>query len=265
MADCDRTSKPAMPVGLLGASEPPPSDTFNPRGRSPFLLLGDHAGNCIPQALGTLGLSEADRQRHIAWDIGIAALGQCLARRLDAVFVRQHYSRLVTDCNRHPDAADAMPEISDGSDIPGNRSLSVDDRAARIAEIHEPYHRAIAAEIGRRRENGQETLLISLHSFTPTMNGFARPWHAGVLYGGGNEAFAVRLLAWLEAAGRWTIGDNQPYAMNGTDYTVPRHCFAAGLEYAEIEVSQGELASEAGVALWCETLDAALRALVTAG
>ena len=57
---------------MIDAGDPAPVTCCNPHGRSPFLLVGDHAGNAIPRALGTLGLAAADRNRHIAWDIGAA-------------------------------------------------------------------------------------------------------------------------------------------------------------------------------------------------
>ena len=72
-------------------------------------------------------------ERHIAWDIGVGALGEALAARLDAVFVRQMYSRLVIDCNRDPDTADAIPEVSDATAIPGNIGLSAAARDGSIA------------------------------------------------------------------------------------------------------------------------------------
>ena len=98
---------------LLGVDDPSPIVTTNPTGASSFLLIGDHAGNRIPAALGDMGLEPAERVRHIAWDIGIALLGELLSAALDAVFLRQAYSRLVVDCNRRPDAVDAMPAISE--------------------------------------------------------------------------------------------------------------------------------------------------------
>ncbi|MES2344120.1 MAG: N-formylglutamate amidohydrolase, partial [Pseudomonadota bacterium] len=73
-----------------------------PGGACPLLLIGDHAGRAIPKSLGRLGLKAADLDGHIAWDIGIAGLGERLAQRLDATFVAQAYSRLVIDCNRRP-------------------------------------------------------------------------------------------------------------------------------------------------------------------
>ena len=142
-----------------------------------ILLLGDHAGRAVPAKLGDLGVSPRDMDQHIAWDIGIAGLGERLSAALDATFIHQTYSRLVIDCNRRPGAADAAPAISDGVAIPANLNLSEEDLGGRIAEIAAPYHDEIAAVLDARA--ARKTLLVSLHSFTPTMAGFARPWRYG--------------------------------------------------------------------------------------
>ena len=248
---------------LLGASDPAPVEALNPLGTASFLLVADHAGRLVPQTLGTLGLGEADPSRHIAWDIGVAALGKALAMRLDAVLISQRYSRLVIDCNRHPERADAIPATSDGTPIPANEALTSTERAARVAEIHAPYHAAIGAELARRDAAGVRTVVVALHSFTPQMDGFARPWHAGVLYGGGDESFARVALARLTAALDAPVGDNQPYAMDGIDYTVPQHCFGAGRAYVEFEVRQDLLGDAAGIERWAGILAGVLRATRT--
>ena len=239
---------------LLDTADPPAVTIINPQGRSPFLLIGDHAGNLVPRSLGTLGLSDADRTRHIAWDIGVGALGEALAARLDAVFVRQRYSRLVIDCNRDPAAADAIPATSDGSRIAGNLRLNAAARAARIGAIHEPYQQAIASEIARRKASGQATILVSLHSFTVALAGqSARPWDIGVLHDGRNDGFARALLAALKGVPGLVVGDNQPYRMDATDHTVPRHAFPT-LPYVELEIAQRRLGAAAEIDWWSETL-----------
>ena len=239
---------------LLSAGDPPPVKITNPLGASPFLLIGDHAGNRVPAALGSLGLSEEEIKRHIGWDIGIAGLGDFLSEALDAPFIHQVYSRLVIDCNRDPGAPDAIPSISDGTPIPANRGLSADDRAARVAAIHAPYQDAIAAALARRDSAGTDTILVSLHSFTPAMGGVARPWQIGVLHAGGDSRFARATLRLLQARGDLVVGDNEPYAMDGIDHTVPLHAFAAGRLYVEIEIRQDLLATEARQAWWSEIL-----------
>ncbi len=130
---------------LLEPDEPAPVTVLRAEGASPFFLTADHAGRVIPRRLGTLGLPEAERQRHIAWDIGIAGTTALLSERLDATAVLQTYSRLVIDCSRSPEMAAAMPAISELTEIPGNRDIAPDEAAARRAEIFEPYHRRIAA------------------------------------------------------------------------------------------------------------------------
>jgi predicted N-formylglutamate amidohydrolase len=42
----------------------------------------------------------------------------------------------------------------------------------------------------------------------------------------------------------WTIGDNEPYRFDETDYTVPVHACRAGLPYVELEVRQDVLVDE---------------------
>ncbi len=244
---------------LLASTDLPPVRIDNPGGASPFLLIGDHAGNRVPSRLGQLRLPAAELTRHIAWDIGIAALGGRLSVAMDAVFIHQIYSRLVIDCNRDPRAPDAIPPCSDGTAVPGNAGLTPADRAARIAAIHAPYQDAVAAEIARRDKAGCPPTLISLHSFTPRMSGHDRPWHIGVLYSGGDTRFARALLHELRDGGALCVGDNAPYAMDATDHTVPRHAFAQRLRYAEIEIRQDLLARPEQVAQWSQLLGSACR------
>ncbi|MDO9367331.1 MAG: N-formylglutamate amidohydrolase [Sphingopyxis sp.] len=244
---------------LLSTADPAAAQLFNADGQSPFLIIGDHAGNAIPHRLGTLGLTEADRERHIAWDIGVHDLGMALALALDATFIFQHYSRLVIDCNRDPAHPDAAPTVSDGSVIPGNAALTADRLGARAAAIHAPYHGRIAAELARRAATVRPTIFLALHSFTPTLGGTSRPWEVGILHHEGDTHFAKALLADLNARPDITVGDNEPYRMDATDYSVPRHAYAAGLPYAEIEVRQDLLANAAGVAAWSLTLCSACK------
>ena len=222
---------------LLGRGDPRPVRITNRAGRSPFLLVADHAGRAVPRRLNRLGLPKGAMDGHIAWDIGVARLGAQLAVALDACLVTQTYSRLVIDCNRKPGAPDSIPEVSDGVAIPGNASLGDAAVEARIAEIHRPYHAAISAQFAARAGRGRQSLMVSLHSFTPVMQGQARPWRFGVLHRGDSALSRGVLIQLREALGE-AAGDNQPYAMDGTDYTVPLHADARGLDYLELEVRQ---------------------------
>lgn len=230
---------------LLVAGDPDPVIVLNAGAPSPLLLLGDHAGREIPRRLNRLGLGEAALDRHIAWDIGIAGLGTQLSALLDATFISQAYSRLVVDCNRRPGAEGTMPAISDGEPIPGNRDLSPQTVADRMAEIYAPYHGAIAETLDARKD--RSTVLIALHSFTPSMQGVDRPWRLGVLHRH-DSPFSRAALARLQAELGDAVGDNAPYAMDETDNTIPLHADPRGLDYLELEVRQDLLADTEGQA-----------------
>jgi predicted N-formylglutamate amidohydrolase len=228
---------------LLNFQDPEPCIVLNRGGASPFLLLGDHAGRAIPAALDRLGLPSAAMDRHIAWDIGIAGLGERLSTRLDACFVSQAYSRLVIDCNRRPESPDAIPGESDGQTIPGNLSLTSADRAARRLAIYDPYQNEISRILDARAD--RPTILVSLHSFTPVWKGQARPWRYGVLHRG-DSSFSQEVLEWLRGQLGDRVGDNQPYAMDGIDNTIPLHADARALDYLELEVRQDLIETAGG-------------------
>ncbi len=246
---------------LLGADDPAVFTVHNPQGRSPFLLLADHAGQRVPAALHDLGLPQQELDRHIGWDIGIAGTTRALARRLDAWAIEQTYSRLLIDCNRPLASPTLIPESSDGTPVPGNTGLSPAQRQQRIDAIHAPYHARISSELERRQAAGVPTLLVMMHSFTPSMNGVQRPWQAGVLYHQ-DTRFAHALLQALHDEGDLVVGDNQPYSVSSSsDYAVPVHGEARGLVHVELEIRQDLIADAAGQQAWAERLERLFRAL----
>ena len=240
---------------LLQADDPPPVTVVRPDSPSPFLLVCDHAGNLIPRKLGTLGVSEADRRRHIAWDVGAAEMANRVSELLDAPLVLQTYSRLVIDCNRDPKVESAMPRLSEITEIPGNRDLHPREAAARIKEIFQPYHDRITAMLDARAAAGRRTILVALHSFTPYFEGRgARPWHIGILYNRDDRLPRI-MLELLGAEPELTVGDNEPYKISDeTDYTIPVHGERRGILHVEIEVRHDEIESEKGQRTWAARL-----------
>ena len=238
------------PDKLLATDEPEPVTVHNESGLSPFLIVADHASNFVPRGLGRLGIPEAELERHIAWDIGIAAVGRLLVDGLDATLVQQNYSRLVIDCNRVPGSETSIPEISELTPVPGNIGLSEGQKAARAREIFWPYHDRIESELERRRQSGRPAALIALHSFTPVFKGVVRPWHAGVLYNR-DPRFAHILMALLNREKELVVGDNEPYSVtDASDYTIPVHGERRGLHHVAIEIRQDLIAEDNGQRAW---------------
>ena len=239
---------------LLGPSDPPPYTVEHGRGVSPFFFTCDHAGRSIPMALGDLGVPESERMRHIGWDIGIAELGRRLAHRLDAFLITQTFSRLVIDCNRHPGSPQSIVTVSERTAIPGNAGISAEQAEQRAREIFHPYHDRIAAELDARAAEGRETVLVTLHSFTPVFMDDRRAMHGGVLYNR-DARLGRALLDQLRGERDLIIGDNEPYAAtDATDYGLVVHGERRGLLHAEIEVRQDLIEQAPGQDAWAARL-----------
>jgi predicted N-formylglutamate amidohydrolase len=253
----DAGSAPAdgdVALPLLGPDDPAPVEVVNPEGRSRLIFISDHAGRAIPRALGTLGLGEEALAQHIAWDIGIAEVTRLVAARLDAPAVLANYSRLVIDCNRRLGEPTSICEVSDNIAVPGNLELSVAARAARAEACFHPYHRDVEALVARRRAAGAVPGIISMHSFTPVMAGFQRPWHIGLLWNRDGR-MRDRLFAIFGEDASLCVGDNEPYSGRAAQgYTIWVHGEQAGLPHVLIELRQDLIDTPAGVQRWAERL-----------
>jgi predicted N-formylglutamate amidohydrolase len=239
---------------LLGPDEPPPFAVFGRDGRSPFLVICDHAGRRLPRGLGALGLSAQELASHIAWDIGAGQVALALASSLGAFIAWQPYSRLVIDCNRPLGADDSIVAYSERTRVPGNENLQQQDADARAREIFHPYHQQIRTELDRRSVDGLPTILVSVHSFTPVFLDVVRPWHVGVLFNQ-DKRLAEPLLALLREEGDLVVGCNQPYAASEvSDFSMVHHGEKRGIPVVEIEIRQDLLANEAGQGAWAERL-----------
>ncbi len=243
---------------LLCESDPPVYRIERAGGSSPIFLVCDHAGREIPRKLGNLGLSDHELASHVAWDLGVAQLGQRLSARLDAVLVSHAYSRLVIDVNRPPKSPDSIVTLSERTRVPGNEALSPREAQQRAEELFEPYHQRIRDELARRSAGGLPSVLVSLHSFTPCYMDVVRPWHAGVLYGR-DARLAQRLLPLLRRDPALVVGNNEPYSVSDeSDYTIVVHGEQRGIPHVELEVRQDLLADESGQESWSQRLAAAL-------
>lgn len=246
---------------LLGPDEPPPFQIVHEQGRSAYFLTCDHGGKLLPRALGTLGLRPTDLDRHIAWDIGAAALARKLSDALDAWLIIQTYSRLAIDCNRPLHSPTSIAPISEATLIPGNQHVSAAEADARRRAIFQPYHDRIVAELDVRKIRQRSTILVTVHSFTPEFHGERRPWHVGVLYH--RDARLARILLDLfrdESA--LVVGDNQPYSVSDeSDYAIPIYGERRSIPHVELEIRQDLLADESGQTEWAQRL---VRSLVQA-
>lgn len=246
---------------LLAPDDTAPFELVNSDGSSPVLLVCEHAGRRVPKALGGLGIPASEMDRHIAWDVGAAAVARMLSDRLDAALLLQPYSRLVIDCNRPLEAADCIPEVSDGTPIPANRDLDEAARRSRFDSIHTPFHDAVAELIDRRLSDDRPTILIAVHSFVPQLRvaGIQRPWHVGLLFNR-NDRLARALMQHLTAREPdLPAAFNEPYQVDDfTDYTIPVHGEARGIDHVLAEIRHDLIADPPGQERWAALFASAI-------
>jgi predicted N-formylglutamate amidohydrolase len=249
--------------GLLRPDEGEPVIVVNENGRSPVVLVCEHAGKVIPKSLGSLGLGEEDLNRHIAWDIGAEAVSRHLAKTLDAPLLLQRYSRLVYDCNRPPESPDAMPVVSETTRIAGNENLTPDSRLARIRSLYRPFHDAVSQLLDRRAARGIASLIVTMHSFTPTYKGLRRRLDLGVLHDR-DTRLADLVLGLCGRMKDIVVRRNEPYGPeDGVCHTLNLHGGSRGLHHVMLEIRNDLISHEAGQTQWASRLATVLEQAVT--
>ena len=242
-----RESHPGIVHTLLSPEEPGPFRVLNPLAEQPVLLICDHASHRFPKSLGDMGLDPFARRCHLAIDIGAGPLTKRLAKSLGVTAVVHNYSRLVVDCNRQLMDPSAFLEYGDGILVPGNRNLHQSDKDLRASALYWPYHCAIDEQVQRLRKAGPLPAFISIHSFTPVLNGESRSWEMGVLWDK-DEKMREIFLEGLRGAG-YKVGDNEPYSGKAPqDFTIDHHAEELGLPHVGIEIRQDLIDDDAGVA-----------------
>lgn len=207
------------------------------------LIVCEHASNRIPATFGDLGLAPALRDSHIAWDPGALPLAEALAGRFGAPLVHGGISRLVYDCNRPPEAPDAIPAISEIHAVPGNAGLSPEARLRRVEGVYEPFRARLAEEIATRR--AALSLLVTVHSFTPVYRGERRAVEVGLLHGT-DPRFAAAMAAAPPKGWRRDTRINQPYGPeDGVAHTLDLHGPPNRLMSVMLEIRNDLIASAA--------------------
>lgn len=245
---------------LLGPEEESPGGVSRPEGSSEIVLVCEHASNHLPAALGDLGLSRAERESHIGWDIGALGVAARLSEELDATLVAQRYSRLAYDCNRPPESPAAIPEKSEIYPIPGNAGLSAGERQARADSFYHPFHAEIDRLLDQRIASGRRPVLVTMHSFTPVYFGKERDGRLGILHDV-DATLAEAILLAAAAEGLKGVRRNYPYGIaDGVTHTLQRHGITRSIPNVMFEIRNDLIAASAGQAEWADILVRLLRA-----
>lgn len=213
--------------------EPPVATVVNRSGQSKIVLICEHASKHIPSGFGDLGLTEAAKISHAAWDIGAQELAEQMSVTLDAMLVLNTVSRLVYDCNRAPAAPDAMPSQSEQIIVPGNRGLSQKQKLQRIKTVYEPFHASVQSVL---ESAGPDAILVTVHSFTGVYNGQQRATEIGLIHHN-DDRLAKKMIDLSVQFTHHPFALNQPYSQrDGVTHMLERHGTQNAIPNVMIEV-----------------------------
>lgn len=220
-----------------------PARLVNARAASSLVLVCEHASCFIPEHLEALGLTPELQVSHIAWDPGALAVAEYLSQRLDARLVASTVSRLVYDCNRPPEAPDAITLRSEVFDIPGNAALSDSDRAERVRLYYRPFETLVAQTLDPASSFPRARVLVTVHSFTPVYKGQHRTTEIGILHDS-DTRLADAILALAPRHSNLQFRRNDPYGpADGVTHTLKRHGIRNGLLNVMLEIRNDLIAS----------------------
>jgi predicted N-formylglutamate amidohydrolase len=217
---------------------------------APILLTCEHASHDIPAPWRASPEDEALLVDHWGWDIGAPDLTVQLSEALGAEAVLSRFSRLLCDANRAWDDPSCVVRNIDGRPVGLNWGVDDADLLHRRTTLYDPYHNTIDAALSARRS---PALIVSIHSFTPSLRGEARWMEAGVLFDD-HDALAE---TWAEAIAEAgvIVAKNEPYSGKaGLIYSAKRHGDRHGLPYLELELRQDLINTPERARAWAERL-----------
>lgn len=202
-----------------------------------LLVTCEHASNEVPSPLTKTDGDQRWLDDHWGWDIGAPNVVRELVRLKDSIGVLCGFSRLVLDPNRNINHPDLIRREIYGEPLSFNVDLDDDEVQRRIDTLYTPYHDAIDAQLSARLARGGDVVLLSVHSFTPELDGDVRSMEIGVLFDN-YDSVAERLADSFREQG-FKTALNEPYSgRTGLIFAANRHGREHGVIYIELEIRQ---------------------------
>jgi predicted N-formylglutamate amidohydrolase len=231
-----------------------------------FVISAEHASNRVPAQYKNLGLTRRQLQSHIAWDPGSRSVARACAKALGCLCHEGGHSRLFVDLNRSLHHPKLMARQSFSIPIPGNETLSREERNSRVRLYYTPFREAVLADVQRIIEAYGRCVHLSIHSFTPVVDGVTRVGDIGILYDPSRrieKTLAAELIARITAQG-FHVRRNYPYRGVSDGHVTGLRMLFSGRSYEglELEVNQSLLQREEGIRRVARQIAAAVASLV---
>lgn len=203
-----------------------------------LIITCEHAMNTIPPAFADLFNHDRDVLfTHRGIDIGALAIANHLAETLPCDYYQAAtLSRLVIDCNRSLKNAQCFSEWTN--------TLSKNEKHAIIDTYYHPYRRPAIQKIEQFIAQGKRIIHLSIHSFTPVLNGVKREADIGLLYDPKRDNEKKFARAWQEAFAKtepqYRVRMNYPYRGTSDGFTTALRKQFSAQEYVGLEVESNQ-------------------------
>jgi predicted N-formylglutamate amidohydrolase len=200
-----------------------------------WLFTCEHASRDVPaRYAAAFARAGPVMDSHRAWDPGALEVFSELAGEHADHAMRGNATRLLVDLNRSLHHPRLFSEFT--------RGLPEEERRRIIDEWWRPFREEAEATVAGWIAEGTPVIHISVHSFTPVLDGRTRAAELGILYDPARsvEAGMARRLREKLASAGWRVRLNYPYrgVSDGHTTALRRH-HADGYSGVELELNQG--------------------------
>jgi predicted N-formylglutamate amidohydrolase len=205
-----------------------------------LIITCEHAGNQVPESYNHLFADAKDvLNSHRGWDPGALEIARFLAVEYSTPLFICETTRLLIEPNRSLHSHQLYSEYS--------QKLFETDHDFILQQYYYPHRNGVEDVISKV---SKPALHLSIHSFTPVLNGATRMVDVGILYDPdrkGESDFCKKLFDGLEQAlPQLAIKLNEPYKGTDDGFTTYLRTKFDDHEYLgiEIEVNQKYLGTE---------------------
>lgn len=205
-----------------------------PRAAGRWVFTCEHGGHGVPAEFASLFAGQGTLLRsHRGWDAGSLEVFRVLAASCADAAHPATTTRLLVDLNRSLHHRRVFSEFTAG--------LPQATREDIVARYWRPWRAAVRAQIAGWAQQGHAITHISVHSFTPVLDGQVRNTELGLLYDPSRPAERALCLRWRELlrARGWRVRLNYPYRGSADGHTTAlRREFPQGYAGIELELNQ---------------------------
>jgi predicted N-formylglutamate amidohydrolase len=204
-----------------------------------LILSCEHGGNSVPQEYRDLFRSHEELLKtHRGWDPGALELTLEMANHFSLTPFTSTTTRLLVELNRSLGSKTLFSSIVD-------MGLNIKQKEAVLHNYYFPYRERVEGFVKEKIQAKQPLIHLSIHTFTPQLDGEERDADIGLLYDPKHQPESAFCHEWMialesEKKDAFKVRKNYPYQGSADSLTTHLRSLYGESEYMgiELEVNQ---------------------------